>query len=267
MTETTTQYGDTPRSLPMAGHTHGTRSAVTCHLRCGDACFFEAPNTTDTTYFRDVAATALSRRGHGRRRLSRRALSALWPATACSCADPRADQGGTPGAERSAVQRDRAGRGDRGRRDRAARVTTGTPMIRWGDPILQGRPGVRPRTSRRRPRRAVWLQQRLPRHHRDQPPGTRGDPRVQPRVRPREDHVPARHRPRAADPHRLGRPRHVRRRAPAPAPRGTPGATSRAPGSTAGSPSTRSPPRRPGRRLRPAEDRRGPAPAAGSAAP
>ncbi len=49
--------------LPMAGLTHGNRSAVTCHLRCGDACSFTAPNTTDTTYFRDVAAKALSRRG------------------------------------------------------------------------------------------------------------------------------------------------------------------------------------------------------------
>ena len=51
------------RLLPMAGLTHGKRSPVTCHLRCGDACAFEAPNTTETSYFRDVAAQALSRRG------------------------------------------------------------------------------------------------------------------------------------------------------------------------------------------------------------
>ena len=50
------------RALPMAGHTHANRSAVTCHLRCGDACFREVPNTTETSYFRDVAASALSRR-------------------------------------------------------------------------------------------------------------------------------------------------------------------------------------------------------------
>ncbi|QIK76079.1 PhoX family protein [Nocardioides piscis] len=50
------------RSLPMADLAHGNRSPVTCHLRCGDACFGEAPNTTQTSYFRDVAATALSRR-------------------------------------------------------------------------------------------------------------------------------------------------------------------------------------------------------------
>ena len=50
------------RSLPMADLVHGNRSPVTCHLRCGDACFTDAPNTTQTSYFRDIAATALSRR-------------------------------------------------------------------------------------------------------------------------------------------------------------------------------------------------------------
>ena len=49
--------------LPMFDLTHGKRSAVTCHLRCGDACSKPVPNTTETSYFRDVAATALSRRG------------------------------------------------------------------------------------------------------------------------------------------------------------------------------------------------------------
>ncbi|MCY7402413.1 MAG: PhoX family phosphatase [Nocardioides sp.] len=48
--------------LPMTGLTHARRSAVTCHLRCGDACFREAPNVSDTSYFRDVASAALSRR-------------------------------------------------------------------------------------------------------------------------------------------------------------------------------------------------------------
>ena len=49
--------------LPMLNLTHGKRSAVTCHLRCGDACSRPVPNTTDNGYFRDIAATALSRRG------------------------------------------------------------------------------------------------------------------------------------------------------------------------------------------------------------
>lgn len=62
MTLTPQRSGGQRRLLPMAGRTHGNRSAVTCHLRCGDACFTDVPNTTDTGYFRDVAASALSRR-------------------------------------------------------------------------------------------------------------------------------------------------------------------------------------------------------------
>ena len=46
----------------MTGITHANRSPVTCHLRCGDACSRPAPNTTETTYFRDIAEKALSRR-------------------------------------------------------------------------------------------------------------------------------------------------------------------------------------------------------------
>ena len=48
--------------LPMAGHTTGKRSAVTCHLKCADACFHPVPNTSDNDYFRDIAAIAMSRR-------------------------------------------------------------------------------------------------------------------------------------------------------------------------------------------------------------
>ena len=61
MTSRTTSRTSLPL-LPMAGRTHGNRSAVTCHLRCGDACFVAAPNTTETSYFRDIATRALSRR-------------------------------------------------------------------------------------------------------------------------------------------------------------------------------------------------------------
>lgn len=48
--------------LPMAGHTFGKRSAVTCHLKCDDACFRPVPNRSDNEYFRDIASTALKRR-------------------------------------------------------------------------------------------------------------------------------------------------------------------------------------------------------------
>lgn len=51
------------RLLPMAGHTRGNRSAVTCHLKCGNACAKAVPNTSDNGTFREVAEQAISRRG------------------------------------------------------------------------------------------------------------------------------------------------------------------------------------------------------------
>ncbi|MFF2371758.1 PhoX family protein [Agromyces sp. NPDC058110] len=46
----------------MDGHTLGKRSAVTCHLKCGDACFHPVPNTSSNETFRDIASAGLSRR-------------------------------------------------------------------------------------------------------------------------------------------------------------------------------------------------------------
>ena len=52
-----------PRSfLPMLHRTQGNRSAVTCHLKCADACSHPVPNTSDNAMFRDVAGVALTRR-------------------------------------------------------------------------------------------------------------------------------------------------------------------------------------------------------------
>ena len=41
---------------------HGSRSRMTCHFRCGDACDQPVPNPTDNTTFQDVAGRALARR-------------------------------------------------------------------------------------------------------------------------------------------------------------------------------------------------------------
>ncbi|WP_298322921.1 PhoX family phosphatase [Haloactinopolyspora sp.] len=51
------------RLLPILGGTHGGRSAMTCKYRCANACFHEAPNTSDNEYFGDMVDTAMSRRG------------------------------------------------------------------------------------------------------------------------------------------------------------------------------------------------------------
>ncbi|MEV7606522.1 PhoX family phosphatase [Paenarthrobacter sp. NPDC089322] len=59
MSETT---GRTFPLLPMLGHTKGKRSAVTCALKCDNACSGDVCNTSSNGYFRDIAATAMSRR-------------------------------------------------------------------------------------------------------------------------------------------------------------------------------------------------------------
>jgi secreted PhoX family phosphatase len=46
----------------MLAHVRGKRSAVTCALKCDNACLGEVCNTSSNSYFRDVAAGAISRR-------------------------------------------------------------------------------------------------------------------------------------------------------------------------------------------------------------
>lgn len=62
MTLTTDPHHKLLPLLPMEGYTLGKRSAVTCHLKCADACFHPVPNTSDNEYFRDIVGAAISRR-------------------------------------------------------------------------------------------------------------------------------------------------------------------------------------------------------------
>ncbi|PPB49040.1 phosphatase [Arthrobacter pityocampae] len=50
------------RLLPMLGHTKGKRSAVTCALKCDNACADAVCNTSANSYFRDIASREFSRR-------------------------------------------------------------------------------------------------------------------------------------------------------------------------------------------------------------
>ncbi|MFC7363417.1 PhoX family protein [Nocardioides astragali] len=128
-----------PRTLlPMAGRTHGNRSPVTCHLRCGDACSVPAPNTTETSYFRDVAARALSRRSVVGAGLTAAAVAALpmTPAAARpGLAAARPTTGGT-GLPFTAIAPQAVTVDD-------VTVPAGyrwDAILRWGDPILPGAP-------------------------------------------------------------------------------------------------------------------------------
>lgn len=123
--------------LPMAGHVRGKRSAVTCHLKCGDACAQPVPNTSDNAYFRDVASAALTRRT---------VLGGLGAGALALVVGP------TLGAQPAAAH----GKGHGATKGLAfgpiAPVPATTdaltvpdgyrwqPVIRWGDPILRHAP-------------------------------------------------------------------------------------------------------------------------------
>lgn len=133
--------------LPMAGLTHGNRSPVTCHLRCGDACSVAAPNTTDTTYFRDVAAQALRRRTVVGASLT---AAALGVASTAPAAATGRGHGHHPGGGHGHPHRDPLAF------TAIAPVATTVddvtvpagydwdPIIRWGDPVLSGAPAFDP---------------------------------------------------------------------------------------------------------------------------
>ncbi|TDN88557.1 PhoX family phosphatase [Microbacterium sp. BK668] len=57
-----TVVDDSRRSLPMADHARGKRSAVTCQFKCANACTKPECNTSSNETFQQVAARALSRR-------------------------------------------------------------------------------------------------------------------------------------------------------------------------------------------------------------
>ncbi|SBT53985.1 PhoX family protein [Micromonospora narathiwatensis] len=55
---------DRPRLLPLLGATrHGSRDAMTCLYRCGNACDHPVPNPSDNPYFGDLVEAEVSRRG------------------------------------------------------------------------------------------------------------------------------------------------------------------------------------------------------------
>jgi secreted PhoX family phosphatase len=136
--------------LPLLSSHRPGRSAVTCEYRCGNACAHPAPNTSDNTYFGDIAKNVVSRRGA----LKATAVMSATAAGFAALSGTAAAEGTVPPALAG------QGRGDRGRPSWPVPGTDFEPVepntadavvvprgydqqvvIRWGDPVLPGAPG------------------------------------------------------------------------------------------------------------------------------
>jgi secreted PhoX family phosphatase len=135
------------RLLPLLTTHKSGRSAMTCRFRCGNACAHEVANDSGNTYFGDVVAEAMSRRGM----LRAGALGALVVGAGVAGAAPAlADPADPADAETTART---FGGGHSGgdlrftpvppNTDDALRVPDGyssAVVVRWGDPVLPGAP-------------------------------------------------------------------------------------------------------------------------------
>lgn len=125
------------RPLPLIDQVGGGRSRATCRLRCGDACFHPAPNTSDNPYFGDILAKVLSRRSALRASAVTAGAGALGlSALGQAVADPRGPGRPHPAPRPTFVA-------VRPNNDDKVTVPQGYDhhvIIRWGDPVLPGAP-------------------------------------------------------------------------------------------------------------------------------
>ena len=136
----------TRRLLPMLGHTFGKRSAVTCALKCDNACAGEVCNTSKNSYFRDVVSAEVSRRAA----LGAGAVAAFTAAVTLDTTDASAAAGPKPLGGKAVI-------GDGQLKFAPIAPVTSTvdamtvpegyswhPIIRWGDPLFADSPAFDP---------------------------------------------------------------------------------------------------------------------------
>ncbi|WP_148574039.1 PhoX family protein [Nocardioides caldifontis] len=127
--------------LPASSGPHGSRSAMTCHYRCGDACSQPVPNTSANPEFHTVAEQALGRRallGAGAAGAAALAVSGLVAEPAA--ASPRRPAGGRPVDHRVSRAAFTAVPPNTDDRVTVPRGFRSDVVIRWGDPVEPGAP-------------------------------------------------------------------------------------------------------------------------------
>ena len=127
------------RLLPMLGHTRGKRSAVTCALKCDNACSKAVCNTSANSYFRDIVSAEYSRRtalGVGATGALGAAILALGgaPAPAAAAAPGRGPNKGRLGFTPIAPVDAAVDSFD------VPAGYTWEPLLRWGDPLFADSP-------------------------------------------------------------------------------------------------------------------------------
>ncbi|MGQ7786031.1 PhoX family protein [Nesterenkonia sp. K-15-9-6] len=120
--------------LPMLGHVRGKRSAVTCALKCANACAGEVCNTSGNETFREVASAALTRR----QLLGASAAGALAIAVGAAAGPQAVPASASTGSRLtfrpiSPVHRDVDGL-------IVPEGYTWEPVIRWGDKVFADAP-------------------------------------------------------------------------------------------------------------------------------
>ena len=122
------------------------RASITCQYKCGNACSHEVPNTSGGEYFRDIARTALTRRGmlrgSGMAVLAVGAGSAL---VACSDESASAEPGtgSTSGSSGGTAPAGTNFSAVAPNKEDKVTVPDGydqAVVIRWGDAVLAGAP-------------------------------------------------------------------------------------------------------------------------------
>ncbi|MET1155505.1 alkaline phosphatase PhoX [Arthrobacter sp.] len=136
------------RYLPMLGHVSGKRSAVTCALKCDNACAKGVCNTSENNYFRDIVSAEYSRR----RMMGLGGAGALALMFGGGAAAAEAQVGLAPAAKAG------HGAGNRSKLkfDGIQAVPNNVddvvvpqgynwdPVIRWGDPLFHNAPEFDP---------------------------------------------------------------------------------------------------------------------------